>query len=134
MSVGEHRKIIARMEAFAWSHWKNKEPGCMRSRFITLEGQLVERSFFFENDESGLWRIRIERKEVFTNYGPPDHKFILRNTAFVYSVERLKARMVINTPEAYKDSDQAIPGDYSLSGKSKEGEQYILWEPDNTSN
>jgi len=127
MSLSEHRKIVSRMQRFAWSHWKDQRSGSVSYRFVTAEGASVNFSLFFEKDEQGSWRVRIERKEL------RSHRFILGSTTFAYSLQRVDGKRPVGDDYLlFPTSENPLPGKYILDFRDKEGEVIMRWEPENT--
>lgn len=125
MALGEHRRIVSRMEEFAWGHWTSQRAGLLTFRFVTAEGADVDFSVFFEKDEEGVWRVRIERKES-------RYRFILRSTKIAYSVQRVDSKKPVGDDYLpFSASENPLPGEYILDFRDKEGQVIMRWEPDN---
>jgi hypothetical protein len=88
---------------------------------------------FLEEDDSGIWRVRIDRKELRKNYDHPPHSFVRRTTLLAYSVRRLDEKRPIDDGYApFADSADLRPGAYLLEFRDRKGQAVMRWEPDNT--
>jgi hypothetical protein len=132
MSLGEHRRIVSRMEEFVWNHWKRQRPGHLTFRFVTAEGVPVDFSIFLERDEQRMWRVSIERKEVRMG-GHPSNWFIFRRTLFAYSIHRVDEKRPTDDDYApFPDEEILRSGTYMLEFRDREGQVIWRWEPNNT--
>jgi hypothetical protein len=135
MPESSHRKRIAQMEEYIWAHWKTQRSGCLSTQFITLEGDTVNTWLFFERDDHGVWRIRLERKRNLSYYGWRGHRYITTSTYFAYSVSRADEKEFSKgTTVEIADSENLAPGSYVMLFMDREGETIYNLEPGNISN
>jgi hypothetical protein len=132
MPLNKHRRIVSRMQRFAWSHWNNQRPGTLFYRFVTAEGASVDFTLLFEKDEQGVWRVRIERKERRTKSVDPSHPSVPGSTKFAYSVQRVDGKRPVGDDYLpFPPSEDPVPGKYILDFRDKEGQVIMRWEPEN---
>jgi hypothetical protein len=135
MSEVEHRKKVARIEKYLWSHWEEKKGGCSTVRFATLEGDVVDTNIYLEPDMQGVWRVRIERRGNRAFRGKPNQRFVSRVTYFAYSVVRAdEHQFSLGRTLEIPDSEDLAAGDFVLLFKGKEGEIIYNLEPSNVYN
>lgn len=133
MPLSEHRRIISRMQRFAWSHWNDQRRGTLSYSFVTAEGASVDFFLFIEKDEQGVWRVRIERKEFRNDRVDPSYRFILRSTKLAYSLQRVdNKRPAGDDYLPFPASENPLPGKYILDFRDKIGQVIMRWEPENT--
>ena len=131
MPIERHRTVMSKMEDFVWSHWKAHKPGRLSYRYVSIEGAPTDFLLFLEYSGEDRWRIRIETKQVRTDFGHPSHRLILRNTNFVYNLRRVRTGMITGDSAVTIPNDEELrSGMYVLEFLNDDGSVLGRWDPD----
>ena len=94
---------------FIWTHWHQKRSGRLVATWYSKEGVPAETAYVLENDEKGVWSMKVTMQWPPERGSDPEHN---RSEYRVYSVRRIEPRHDGQSPAVF------IPDDKSTQGAS----------------